>query len=60
MMNDGFSDPGFGFTRFLPLNEGTFTRLEQYACMYHNWHVYDFLLTKVISPTLLPTPPWAL
>lgn len=46
MMTDGFADEKHGFSSFLPLNEATFTRLEQYACMYHNWHVYDFLLTK--------------
>ena len=54
-----------GFTRFLPLNEATFTRLEQYACIYHNWHVYDFLLTKERTPRppscreahTLPHPP---
>jgi hypothetical protein len=46
MMTDSFQDPVNGFISFLPLNENTFTRLEQYACMYHNWHVYDFLLTK--------------
>jgi len=52
MMTDGFADEEHGFFVFLPLNEANFTRLEQYACMYHNWHVYDYLLTKAPARTL--------
>lgn len=45
MMQDCFQDREKGLFAHLPLTENTFERLEQYACMYHNWHVYDYLLT---------------
>merc|ERR1712159_740218 len=46
MLADCFQDAG-GICALLPQNENTFARLEQYAMFYHNWHVYDFLLTKL-------------
>lgn len=32
---------------YLPLNESTFERLEQFTSVYHNWHAYDLLLTHL-------------
>jgi len=46
MMSDSFQDPAKGICSLLPLNENTFERLEQYAVMYNNWNVYDYLLTS--------------
>jgi hypothetical protein len=47
MMADCFQDAQTGICGLLPQTEQTFERLEQHACVYHNWQVYDFLLTKM-------------
>jgi len=46
MLSDMFAQPQHLF-QYVPLDHRTFDRLEQFAYMFHNWHVYHLLLTTL-------------
>jgi len=46
MLSDIFSQPQQLF-QYVPADHRTFDRLEQFAYMFHNWHVYHLLLTAL-------------
>eukprot|EP00658_Telonema_sp_P-2_P008756 TRINITY_DN1330_c0_g1_i5.p2 TRINITY_DN1330_c0_g1~~TRINITY_DN1330_c0_g1_i5.p2 ORF type:complete len:391 (+),score=106.70 TRINITY_DN1330_c0_g1_i5:251-1423(+) len=46
MISDLFAEPEHLF-KYVATNARTFDRFEQYAYMFHNWHVYHLLLTAL-------------